>query len=77
MMRLFVLSLITILHVVGLCSSVSTSFSGELIRRDAEEIAVTDDDSGPKSTTYNGVEVPSMPMLQGETFNDEIKSGYW
>lgn len=76
-MRIFILSLISILHIVGLCSSVSISLSGELIRRDADEIAVTDDDSGPKSTIHNGVEVPPMPILQGETFNDDVKSGYW
>lgn len=34
-------------------------------------------DSGPKFTTFNGIEVPPMKELNGEQFQQEVKDGYW
>ena len=76
-MQLLNLFLIPILSIACSRSAVSASMPGEIARRNAEEIAVGSDDSVQTSTTYNGVEVPPMPMLNGETFNDDIKTGYW
>lgn len=34
-------------------------------------------DDGPKSTTFNGVEVPPLKELTGENYETETKDGYW
>jgi protein disulfide-isomerase len=31
----------------------------------------------PETTIFNGVEVPPIPVLDGENFNTTIKDGYW
>lgn len=37
-----------------------------------------DEDEGePQPTVFNGVEVPPLPDINGETFNKTIKEGYW
>jgi protein disulfide-isomerase len=36
-----------------------------------------DADTGPKSTKFNGQEVPPFRELSGETINEDIKQGYW
>lgn len=38
---------------------------------------VAETDTGPKSTKFNGIEVPPMRELSGETINEDIKQGYW
>ncbi|KAI9678363.1 MAG: hypothetical protein M1817_006310 [Caeruleum heppii] len=35
------------------------------------------EDSRPKPTIFNGLEVPPLKELSGETFAEEIKDGYW
>ena len=76
-MRLLYLFLITILNFISLYSAVSVSAPNGLNRRDGDETAVSNDESERKSTIVNGVEVPPMLMLNGETFTDDIKTGYW
>jgi protein disulfide-isomerase len=34
-------------------------------------------ESGPASTTFNGVEVPPLKELTPESFEELTKSGYW
>lgn len=35
------------------------------------------EDTGPKSTKFNNVEVPPMTQLTFETVDEDTKSGYW
>jgi protein disulfide-isomerase len=37
------------------------------------EAAIADDDS----TIFNNIKVPPLREINGENFNDEVKSGYW
>jgi protein disulfide-isomerase len=39
--------------------------------------APAEDDTAPKSTTFNGIEVPPLKDLSGDKFDEEIKDGYW
>ena len=61
----------------GLFIVQSLSYTGKLARRDNDEVAVSSNENEQGSTTYNGVKVPAMMMLNGETFADDIKTGYW
>jgi protein disulfide-isomerase len=35
------------------------------------------EDTGPKPTKFNGIEVPPLKELSGTTINEDIKQGYW
>ena len=35
------------------------------------------DDGSTQPTVFNGVEVPPLTALNGETVDQEIKDGYW
>jgi protein disulfide-isomerase len=43
----------------------------------AKSAAITEDDDAPKPTKFNGLEVPPITELRGDTFDDDIKNGYW
>ena len=75
-MLLLNFALILLFGCAGLSLAVSEISSDRLARRDAEENVVTKENS-EESTIYNGVEVPAMSMLNGETLTDDIKHGYW
>ncbi|KAE9972411.1 hypothetical protein BLS_004039 [Venturia inaequalis] len=35
------------------------------------------EDTGPKPTKFNGIEVPPLKELNGPTYTEDIKQGYW
>lgn len=35
------------------------------------------DDGSTQPTIFNGQEVPPLPSLNGETLDQDIKTGYW
>ena len=76
-MQFLNLIFITLTYCIGLSLAESASSSDSLARRDADQHAVDNNDNDQGSTTYNGVEVPAMLMLNGENLADEIKTGYW
>ena len=39
--------------------------------------ATEGDDNSNGSTVFNGMDVPSMKDLSGESFDEEIQDGYW
>ncbi len=58
--------------------------STHVAAQDAKDATVPDvskeagaDDDSPKPTTFNGMEVPPMRDLAGDTLNEEISKGYW
>lgn len=42
--------------------------------KDGEKEKATDDN---KPTIFNGVEVPPLPVIDGEKFNETVKDGWW
>ncbi len=32
---------------------------------------------GPEPTIFNGIQVPPLPDIEGEKFNETVKEGYW
>lgn len=63
-----------------------TLFATSVIAQSAEqkveknEVAADNADDtadGPPPTIFNGVEVPPIPILDGETFNATVKDGLW
>ena len=78
-MRLLPISLLC-----GLLSSVAIADTSEQVMGVPEvpgEIPQlkeeTPAEEGPKSTIFNGVEVPALPEIDGEKFNETVKDGYW
>ena len=47
------------------------------IPQEAGKDADTPKDDAPKDTIFNGVKVPPMKELDGETFGKATKNGYW
>ena len=39
--------------------------------------ATNSEDLSDASTTFNGISVPPMRELKGDSFNEETKDGYW
>jgi hypothetical protein len=35
------------------------------------------ENTGPKPTKFNGIEVPPLRELNGPTLDEDIKQGYW
>ena len=64
-------------YCAGLSVAARDKPAGHLSRRDADNNAADNIENEQASTTYNGIEVPVMTMLNGETLNDDIKGGYW
>ena len=74
-MLLFNFAFVLLFGCAGLSLAASELSSDRHARRDAEENVVTE--NSQESTMYNGIEVPAMSMLNGETLTDDIKHGYW
>lgn len=65
-MRLLPITLLYALYATGIVSAgAKTSNTDEVA---SDEL---------KPTVFNGVEVPPLPDLDGETFNETVKDGYW
>jgi protein disulfide-isomerase len=57
----------------------SRAFSESIEKRTGgSEVPIAEDaNDGPQPTTFNGVKVPVLPVLDGEKFNSTIEEGYW
>jgi protein disulfide-isomerase len=66
-MRLSLISLLSAALLPFLISSVGAADSTD----DA------DADDTPQSTTFNGVEVPPMKILSGQSLDEDISKGNW
>ncbi|KAH6673784.1 hypothetical protein B0J14DRAFT_512544 [Halenospora varia] len=58
----------------ALFASVVTADSSESPEVPGE---ISEDNDGPEPTVFNGVQVPGLPIIDGETFNETVKDGYW
>ena len=45
--------------------------------RDVAAASPAEADDTPKSTTFNGVDVPPLRDISGDKFDEEVKEGYW
>jgi len=52
-------------------------YASSLISRVNGESTKTDEEDEDKPTVFNGVEVPPLPELTGEKFNETVKDGYY
>ena len=66
-MRFSPAALLYALYATGIVSAVSSK------SKPAEDDAAEE----PQPTIFNGVEVPPLPDMDGEVFNETVKEGYW
>ena len=52
-------------------------YASGLLSRASAASSTTDDDEDTKPTVFNGIEVPPLPEVTGEKFNETVKDGYW
>lgn len=52
-------------------------YASGLLSRASAASGTTDDDEDTKPTVFNGIEVPPLPEVTGEKFNETVKGGYW
>jgi protein disulfide-isomerase len=86
-MRALLTRLCLVLSLAALASSQTPTarpadLEGDVLVRSKSEagnwsVAYDDTDETPKSTTFNGIEVPPMKDMIGDTFNEDMKNGYW
>ena len=69
-MRFSPTTLLYALYATGLVSAVSAT---------AAKAKATEEEASDelKPTVFNGVEVPPLPDLNGDKFNETVKEGYW
>lgn len=58
-------------------SSVIAQSSGDTAEKKEVTADAEDAADGPPPTIFNGVEVPPITILDGETFNATVKEGLW
>ncbi|MCJ1393692.1 hypothetical protein MMC18_006568 [Xylographa bjoerkii] len=64
-------------HLADLEEDVLGTYTSPLTAVDETLTANGGDDLSNGSTLFNGMDVPPMKNLSGETFDEEIKDGYW
>ena len=52
-------------------------YASSLVSRVSGAAGKTEDEDEDKPTVFNGVEVPPLPELTGEKFNETVKDGYY
>ena len=64
---------------VAFCASavIAESVEAPLGSNEVQGEATEEEYNGPEPTIFNGVEVPPIPEIDGEKFNETVKEGYW
>lgn len=71
-MRLLPISLLSTVF-----ASVVLAQSGEQALENKSPELPGDGSDVPQPTVFNGVQVPPLPELDGESFNKTVADGYW
>lgn len=54
-----------------------TSSVEDVLKKETELAITSGEDYGKSHTTFNGIVVPIMKDLKGDTFGRDTKDGYW
>ena len=70
--------ILTLLTSFFLLSSSEPDVPQDVTSNEVSGVASADSPAEERTSTfYNGIEVPPITMLNGETFEDDTKDGYW
>ena len=62
---------------IGVPQPESLVLENEAAQPALRDSQLASEDEQTSSSTFNGMQVPPMKELKGQTFEDEIKDGYW